>query len=230
MGMDLYTYKRSEDGNQVILSIHYLEAYKKMFPEDVVNIQREIPYETRMKIIKEPHPEKPKYIYFGEETEGMYYAKSKHIDARDKELRLLYSISSSDKKAYSCINKRCDKLQKKLMKKAALRVIPEESFEDLCFDTGYTFTEIGYIRKPFRHYSTPTEENDGVITLKTDNATGVDWKVVSELMGCVDESSAAIFDIKVARVLKQHVGDKVDWQKQVINQMRSKEVFVSLDW
>jgi len=230
MGMDLYTYKRSNEGHSVTLDIRYLEAYKKMFPDDVVKIERGISVGARHTMMNEPHPEDPKYIFFGEEDDGMYYAKKKHIDARDNAFKLLYSSDSSDKKAYSRLNKRCDKLQKKLMKKAALRVIPEESFEDLCFDTGYTFTEIGYIRKPFRHYSTPTEENDGVVTLKTDNATGVDWKVVSELMGCVDESSAAIFDIKVARVLKQHVGDKVDWQKQVINQMRSKEVFVSLDW
>lgn len=230
MGMDLYTYKRSDEGHQVTLSIRYLEAYKTMFPDDVVKVERGISYEARLKIQNEPHPEKPKYIFFGEETEGMYYAKKKHIEARDSALKLLYSVDSRNKKSYSRINKRYDNLQKKLMKKSVLRVIPEELIEDLLFETGYKFAEIGYIRKPFRHYSTPIEETDGVVTLTADNTTGVDWKVVSELLGCGDDSFAAIFDIKVARALKQHVGDKVEWQKQVINLMRTKEVFVSIDW
>jgi len=230
MGMDLYTYKRSDEGHQVTLNIRYLEAYKTMFPDDVVKVERGISYETRLKIQDEPHPEKPKYIFFGEETEGMYYAKLKHIDARDKALKMLYGSHFNDEKKMTRLNKRYDRLQKKLMKKSILRAFPEELIEDLSFETGYTFTEVGYIRKPFRHYSTPIEENDGVVTLTTDNATGVDWKVVSELMGCGDDSSAAIFDIKVARDLKKHVGEKVAWQQQVINQMRTKGVFVTLDW
>lgn len=230
MGMDLYTYKRSDEGTNVTLTIGYLEAYKAKFPDDNVKIIRDIPYNRLQKISEESHPKHAKFVLFGQEPDGLYYAKKRHIDARDTAYDEYIACDWNDKKLRKRLNKRFEKLQKRLMKKAKVRKISDDLLEDISFETGYKFAEIGYIRKPFRHYSTePVVEGD-VITISVDNFAGVDWAHVTELLGCGDDSFAAIFDIKLARDLKKFVGEKTAWQQHVINNLKDPEVFVAMDW
>ena len=101
--------------------------------------------------------------------------------------------------------------------------------EELTFTTGYKFDEVGYIRKPFRHYSTEPIVNGDEIVLTVDNFTGVDWNYVTGLLKCGD-AFAAIFDIEVAKTLLPVVGKKEYWKSLVIDKLNDPDVFVAMDW
>ena len=125
MGMDLYTYKRSKTGSELTITIPYLEAYKAKFPGDDVVVHRGLAWKHREELTKLPHPEHPEHMWFGEEEDGMYYAKQEYIDARDAAYDKWMSCRWDDDELVEKMEQEFDKNQAILMENSIVRQYPE---------------------------------------------------------------------------------------------------------
>ena len=116
------------------------------------------------------------------------------------------------------------------------QVISIEDSSKYIYQDGWTIIceveEIGYIRKPFRHYDTPTKNDDESITIYIDNFTGVDQSINEVLGSKACENCYLILNnnnLDIAKKLGNYCYDKEEWFNNVTSKLFDNN-FTIIDW
>lgn len=106
--------------------------------------------------------------------------------------------------------------------------------DDPLLSCEFEVEELGYMRKPFRHHTTPVRVEGNTVILSTDNFAGVDRDKVAALMGphAADASIATFLAADVARLqaLAEHCAEPQRWEQVVLDTMGSPDVVTVIDW
>ena len=130
----------------------------------------------------------------------------------------------------------CYKEDSKLVHKTIK--LPESFYRYLdSYDCTILVDEIAYQRKPFRHESTESKQEDGKVVIYIDNWTGLGEKAYEVLNKYAEEhtswSSPSFIstDIGILTELASYSNDPTFWNEKILNPLRNNSnIIVNIDW
>jgi len=88
------------------------------------------------------------------------------------------------------------------------------------------FKTLGYMRKPFRHYSTQIKSESNCIVINTDNFTGSDISSITKIIGDTGDCVFTYDDLEKVKMLGKFCYSEEEWVKNFVFPFNKDSVLV----
>ena len=188
MGMDLYKYKatKTSDDELLFIGTKLTEKELSFFENFEIVIENDVDMDKVSEFAKEKFNTEIVELFYSFEGENTYLLKMNektYTDLNNLEKNMNEADEYEDYDKFSKImetkivsierdiSKYTEKGKDIEIKYGTLYLMKDVPMQEE-FYIKCNRDEVGYMRKPFRHYSTPTKSENGTTTLYIDNTTG----------------------------------------------------------